>query len=130
MTEYYDRILHRHGLTLSQYSILSNINKIEPCSVSDLAKKVRLERTTLVRNLKLLFAEQLITDDAKTGQRNRRIRLSSKGLQVMNAARHAWEEAQTNIERYLEPEELRHLKDMLLKIEKINERGNENELNK
>jgi DNA-binding MarR family transcriptional regulator len=73
ITGYYDRILLSSGITLAQYSLLINLFKIAPCSTSVLAKAMKLERTTLVRNIKPLVAVGLIQDLAKEGERDRQL---------------------------------------------------------
>ncbi|URN84259.1 MarR family winged helix-turn-helix transcriptional regulator [Acetobacterium wieringae] len=54
MTEIYDHYLEPCHLSISQFSILKHIDGMEPVSVSELAAAIRLDRTTLVRNLKPL----------------------------------------------------------------------------
>uniref|UniRef100_UPI000471FC68 MarR family winged helix-turn-helix transcriptional regulator n=1 Tax=Paenibacillus zanthoxyli TaxID=369399 RepID=UPI000471FC68 len=54
ITELYDRYLAPSGLNNSQFSLLRHIDRMGPASVSDVALKMRLDRTTLVRNLKTL----------------------------------------------------------------------------
>lgn len=49
VTEYYDRMLAPSGLTVSQFSLLKNLDRMGECSVTGLAKAVELERSTLAR---------------------------------------------------------------------------------
>jgi hypothetical protein len=51
ITEFYDEILASSGLKISQYLLLRNIKRLGPVSVSSLALEIRLDRTTIVRNL-------------------------------------------------------------------------------
>lgn len=97
ITKYYDDYLKNAGLTLNQYSLLSSTEKIQPASITQIAKKVGLERTTIVRDLKPLFKMELIEDIAEEGKRNRKIVLTKKGKDILNRAKPYWDEAQENI---------------------------------
>ncbi len=121
VTKYYDSVLKKDGLTLNQYSILCNIQSIEPCSVAGLARTVRLERTTLVRNLKPLFSSGLIQDDAPAGNRKTQIHLTNAGREKLSYAKKEWEHAQTHLEDYMGRDVLQTLTECLLKLERINE---------
>lgn len=117
VTSYYDKWLSEAGLTLNQYSLLSNIHKIEPCSVAALSRCVRLERTTLVRNLKLLRSMGWICDEADPGNRKSKIRLTESGVEKIQMAKPCWEKAQTGIEERLGKDAMRKLTEALLLLE-------------
>ena len=121
VTAYYDRMLTASGLSVNQYSILSNIQKIEPCSVADLSRQVRLERTTLVRNLKALYAADWIYDEANPGNRKSRIHLTETGAEKVLRAKESWKKAQASLETHLGESTLHMLKETLLELEKLNQ---------
>lgn len=98
ITNKYDKHLQEINLTVNQYSLLVNINQLEICSVSDLAIYVGLERTTLVRTLKPLFDKKLIEDISETNQRNRQIKITQKGKEVLEKGKPLWKQAQKEIE--------------------------------
>ena len=98
ITNKYDKHLQEINLTVNQYSLLVNINQLEICSVSDLAIYVGLERTTLVRTLKPLFDKKLIEDISETTQRNRQIKITQKGKEVLAKGKPLWKQAQKEIE--------------------------------
>jgi DNA-binding MarR family transcriptional regulator len=56
----YDKALQPTGLSSSQFSALRNIYRFAPLGISELAKVMLLERTTLTRNLELLTAKGLL----------------------------------------------------------------------
>ena len=56
VTQAYDQALAPAGLTITQYSLLAHLARGEGASVSALAGRMGMERTTLVRNLKPLVA--------------------------------------------------------------------------
>lgn len=119
VSQYYDRIMRPAGLTVNQYSILSSIHKIEPCSVTDLAEKTRLDRTTLVRNLKPMFAAEWIMDEANPGNRRNRLRITEKGFERMQAGKQCWQTAQDNLQQKIGRESLAALAGTLLELEKL-----------
>lgn len=98
ITNKYDKHLQKINLTVNQYSLLVNINQLEICSVSDLAVYVGLERTTLVRTLKPLFDKKLIEDISEINQRNRQIKITQKGKEVLEKGKPLWKQAQKEIE--------------------------------
>ena len=117
LSRHYDRCLEDSGLTVNQYSILCSIDRIAPCSVTELAARTRLERTTLVRNLKPLLAADWVRDAAAPGNRRNRLSLTPSGRERMLAAREAWERAQRDVEACFAPEELQTLRAWLLRLE-------------
>ena len=90
----YDDCLKDSGLTISQYSLLSHLNKLDAPSITELAAAVNLDRTTLVRNLKPLMKAGLIEDLSEEGARNRVLRVTEEGRGTLKSARPMWEEAQ------------------------------------
>ena len=98
ITNKYDKHLQEIKLTVNQYSLLVNINQLEICSVSDLAIYVGLERTTLVRTLKPLFDKKLIEDISETTQRNRQIKITQIGKEILEKGKPLWKQAQKEIE--------------------------------
>ena len=119
ITEIYDEILAPSGLKISQYLLLSNIKCLGPVSVSSVALEIRLDRTTIVRNLKPLEERELIIDVAEKGTRNRQLKLTDKGLEILEKASPLWIEAQNFIQQYLGNEDMNTLTALLSKIEAL-----------
>ena len=120
VTDYYDRALADTGITVNQYSLLSNIGKIEPCSVAELSRYVRLERTTLVRNLKILYEAGWVQNDAAPGNRKSKTHLTEAGRELVETAKTRWMQAQADIEVCLGEEGIQRLNRYLLKLEQLN----------
>ena len=117
ITEIYDHYLAPSQLSVSQLSILKHIFAMEPVNVSELATEIRLDRTTLVRNLKPLEQQGLIHDIAQSGTRNRQLCLTAAGRERIEQANAYWELAQKRIEAQLGLEDTKTLQALLLKIE-------------
>ena len=101
VTAYYDRMLRGAGITVNQYSLLSNLYRSAPCSVSALAKTMKLDRTTLVRNIKPLVETGLLRDLAEEGGRDRQLTVSAQGLTSLEKAQKLWKKAQTGLKKYI-----------------------------
>ena len=86
VTDFYDRALGTSGLTVNQYALLASVLKTSPCSVSALAKTMRLERTTLVRNIKPLVAGGLLEDLSPQGARDKQLVLTALGMERLAKA--------------------------------------------
>lgn len=119
ITRIYDEKLAPSGLSISQYSLLKHIQFLSPVSVSDLAVIIRLDRTTLVRNLKPLEAASYIVDVSRKGARNRRLELTEKGAQKCSEADLLWIDAQNLIEENMGKENIEKLTSLLSVIEKM-----------
>lgn len=116
ITNKYDKHLQEITLTVNQYSLLVNINQLEICSVSDLAIYVGLERTTLVRTLKPLFDKKLIEDISETTQRNRQIKITQIGKEVLEKGKPLWKQAQKEIEDKIGKDNILVLSEILSKL--------------
>lgn len=119
ITKLYDEKLAPSGLTVSQFSILKHIQTLGPISVSHLAVAMRLDRTTLVRNLKPLEATFFVCDVAKKGTRNRQLQLTEKGIERLVEADSYWTEAQMTIEQKIGRENIKTLTSLLSMIEEL-----------
>ncbi len=119
VTNLYDSYLVPSGLNNSQYSLLKHIKGLGPISVSDLALEMRLDRTTIVRNLKAMEQIGYVEDTSAEGSRNRRLTLTESGRTVYIAAEQLWGEAQAFFEASLGHEDLKALTALLSKVEAL-----------
>lgn len=116
VTKIYDEYLEEIKLTVNQYSLLININKLEICSVSDLAIYVGLERTTLVRTLKPIFDKGLIEDISQSNQRNRKIKITEKGKELLKEGKPLWNQAQKEMEDKIGKDNIKVLSEIFTKL--------------
>ncbi|MDR1320741.1 MAG: MarR family winged helix-turn-helix transcriptional regulator [Gracilibacteraceae bacterium] len=117
LTAYYDRALLPSGVTITQYSLLINLFRAAPCSVTALAKIMKLERTTLVRNIRPLAKAGLIRDLSAAGGRDRQLTLTEKGLITLEAAQRLWEKAQANLKKQVGEKEMEKLLNAIAEVE-------------
>lgn len=119
ITEVYDDFLVPSNLKVGQFSLLKHIYDFGPISVSELALKIRLDRTTLVRNLKPLEKMGFVADIAPEGTRNRQLKLTDKGIEAYKSAEQLWLKAQSYLEEYLGKDNIDTFTTLLSKIEAL-----------
>lgn len=119
ITEVYDDFLKPSDLSVSQFSIVKHLNYLGPISVSDLSLTMRLDRTTLVRNLKPLEKMGLVKDISEEGTRNRQLMLTEKGKAHYEQGEELWQKAQGFLENYLGKENIGIFTSLLSKIEAL-----------
>ena len=90
----YDAVLAATGLKTSQYSLLSAIDKFGPLRPADLAGHMRLDASTLTRNVQPLVAQGLVLVGAGVDQRSRLVSLTDAGRARRAEAQSAWKTAQ------------------------------------
>lgn len=116
LTKYYDSVIAQEGLTASQFSLLVDIQSIEPCNQSELAKCARLNRTTIIRNLEILRREGLIED--RDGKKTC-ICLTERGNRTLETGFQLWKEAQGKVRELFDPESRAVLREAFGKIDQI-----------
>ena len=80
-TQFYDQLLKPSGLTLSQYSLLANIERVGQPTISELAQRIGMDRTTLSRNLRPAVQAGWIAIVPGRDRRRRRVVLQPEGEQ-------------------------------------------------
>ncbi|MGG5258507.1 MarR family winged helix-turn-helix transcriptional regulator [Phycicoccus avicenniae] len=98
VTRVYDDALRPHGLRLTQVAVLSTLRATGPVGVTELAAAVGTERSAVARELRPLAADGLVTvaADADDG-RVRRVKLTPRGADRLDAAAPAWHRAQDSM---------------------------------
>ncbi|MEX0839861.1 MAG: MarR family transcriptional regulator [Parvibaculum sp.] len=103
LTRLYDKALRPVGLKITQFTLLIAVEEGRATSLSALADMLALERSSLVRNVKLLEEAGLI-DAAPTGEgRSLGLKLTKAGRRKLTDALPLWKEAQDAVERDLGP---------------------------
>ncbi|MCB2253320.1 MarR family transcriptional regulator [Pseudomonas chlororaphis] len=97
VSRFYDGALDGFGINVAQYSLLSNLQRLDQPSISSLAEAMGLDRSTLGRNLRVLEGEGLVRLAEGEDQRNRIVQLTEEGRLRLAAALPAWEAAQQRL---------------------------------
>ena len=99
VSQIYDHYLQPHGLTITQFGLLANLNGHGGIGIGALAEKLIMDPTTLTRNLRPLERDGLVAHASDPGDRRARLlHLTDTGRASLLAARPAWVEAQRHIE--------------------------------
>lgn len=116
ITQRYDDALRASGLRVTQYSLLSRIERLQPISAAALVDSLIADQTTLARALKVLEQDGLIRRVTNTDKRVKRIELTEKGGLRVAHARRLWRVAQDDLVRRVGQQEWRDTRSQLLRL--------------
>lgn len=94
LCQFYDDALRTTGLKLTQYSVLVTLAQAEDPSITDLADRLMMDRTTLTRNLRPLQNAGWVRLTRGGDARSRAIELTPAGREVLDRAAPVWREAE------------------------------------
>ena len=97
VTQMYDEALKPSGLRATQFSLLSMVKNTGPTGITELAKTLVTDRTTLTRNLKPLLSQELLEVVDGADRRQRPIALTSRGRDTLAQALPLWREVQARM---------------------------------
>ena len=97
VTQMYDEALRPTGLRATQLSLLFSVVHEGPRGISELAKMLVMDRTTLTRNLKPLLDRKLLEVIDGPDRRRRPIAITAKGRDVLTRALPLWQEVQERL---------------------------------
>ncbi|SDE70844.1 MarR family winged helix-turn-helix transcriptional regulator [Kordiimonas lacus] len=97
ITRRYDEALKPIGIKGNQFTMLSVISLVDAVTLTELADKMGMERTTLIRNLKPLERDGLISISSEGFRRARSAEITDKGLNVLEEALPIWHQAQDSL---------------------------------
>jgi DNA-binding MarR family transcriptional regulator len=92
----YDQKLKVYGVTVQQFALLSAIRFHPMVPVADLAPKVAMDRTSLIRSLDLLQKKGLVCRAAGMGN-TRRCSLTEAGNSLLDSLFDEWSAAQNEM---------------------------------
>jgi len=101
LTSRYDAALEPIGINLAQFSLLRNIVRHAPVSLTGLAEIVELDRSTLGRNVRVLKRMGLVAILPGDDLREATLSLTEAGQQTLGEAIPIWEATQDDIHRRL-----------------------------
>ena len=117
LTRAYDRALRPTGLRLTQYSVLANLTRAEGegrgLTVTDLAGRLAMDRTTLTRNLRPLEAAGWLRVSPGPDRRSRAVEITEEGRRVLEEAKPLWQAAERTFRQALGREEAAELRRLL-----------------
>ena len=104
VAQHFDAEVGKSGLRGTQYSLLSHVTKLGPIRPVDLAALMKVDASTLSRNLKPLVAQGWITLEAGADARSRLIHATDAGREKRHEAQRRWRVAQEGVNAALGPE--------------------------
>ncbi len=97
VTQLYDAALEPAGLRATQFSLLAVLDGRDAVTITDLARAMVMDRTTLTRNLRPLEKQGLVAIAPGDDRRTREVSLTRRGRQTLTRATPRWRHAQTGM---------------------------------
>jgi DNA-binding MarR family transcriptional regulator len=119
VTQFYDDVIKPSGLTVAQLSLLRHLEMAETATINELAKMMRIDRTTLNRNMKPLLEAGFIAVNPGKDSRTRVIKLTKAGKDAADKGWTLWGEAQASLKEYVGEEDIARLVQLLSKLEAL-----------
>lgn len=100
----YDRHLQPAGVRASQMAVLWAVAAMRRTSIKDIAGRISMDETTLVRNLRVLERQGWVSIEVGDDRRQRMVALTEEGRSVFATALPLWKQAQKELGRALKLE--------------------------
>ena len=101
VTQHYDAEMGAIGLKTTQFSLLSCVDKLGPLRPGALAAQMKMEPSTLTRNLKPLVAAGWVVLGQGSDARSRMVSITDEGRAMRASAQRHWRLAQTRLNEKL-----------------------------
>ncbi|MFY3385928.1 MarR family winged helix-turn-helix transcriptional regulator [Paracidovorax sp. MALMAid1276] len=94
VASHYDTEMAQCGLKTTQYSLLSHVLRLGPIRPGDLAEAMKMDASTLTRNLRPLVDAGWVTLEAGADARSRLVHITDAGRSKRAEAQRHWKAAQ------------------------------------
>jgi DNA-binding MarR family transcriptional regulator len=94
VTQLYDHYLADAGLRITQFSLLSHLRSAGPLTMTELADRMAMDRTTLTRNLRPLQRQAFVAIAIGDDRRRRLLTLTPTGERAYKSGIGQWQKAQ------------------------------------
>lgn len=101
VTQHYDNEVSKTGLKITQYSLLSHVISLGPVRPGDLARAMRMDASTLTRNLRPLQDAGWVEVAAGGDARSRSVQITDAGRAKRQEAQRHWRVAQDGLNERL-----------------------------
>ena len=101
VTQLYDAEVGKTGLRGTQYSLLSYVAKLGPIRPVDLARAMKVDASTLTRNLRPLADAGLLELGPGPDARSRLVQVTDSGREKRQEAQRRWRVAQESLNQRL-----------------------------
>ena len=103
ITAIYDDLLRPLGLTVNQFNMLAAITKMQKPTAKSVARILKMETSTVSRNLERMRNQGWITIRAQNG-RTQELGITQEGARIMENAFPVWRKAQSRAQVILRKE--------------------------
>jgi DNA-binding MarR family transcriptional regulator len=97
VTQRYDDALRPTGLHFMQFTLLARLHAADRLTMTELAERASLDRTTLTRNLKPLIERGYVQITSGKDRRERLVTITARGREALREALPRWEQAQSSM---------------------------------
>jgi DNA-binding MarR family transcriptional regulator len=101
ITALYDEALRPFGVRISQANILAAVAHIGESRPAELSRILRIEKSTLSRDVEFMKQKGWLESDPPLGGRNQTIRLTRQGHQLLGSIQPSWENAQVEAKQLI-----------------------------
>jgi DNA-binding MarR family transcriptional regulator len=101
ISQYYESALKDMGVTITQFTLLSLLDKLKVARVNDIAAALAMDQTSLSRTLALMERDGLITPAESEDLRETRWRLTATGRRRLRSVLPHWKAVQKKVEKLL-----------------------------
>ncbi len=101
VTAVYDEALRPLGIRVSQANILVAVARAGAARPADICRLLRIEKSTLSRDVEVIKGRGWLESDPPTGGRNQVLRVTSAGHDLLARSAPAWEAAQAEASRLI-----------------------------
>lgn len=101
VTQFFDVEMRRHGIRSTQGSVLAALHSTGTSSMAELSEILGMERTTLLRNLRPLQRDGLVSVDGGGHGGRVELSLTAKGRKQIEKLAPAWTSAQRAVVQVL-----------------------------
>lgn len=100
----YDNALRPLGIRVSQLNLLVATARLREPKLAELSRKLRIEKSTLSRDIAIMKERGWLVSVPPEGGKNQILRLTAEGASLLIRSSKAWETAQAEAARVIEPD--------------------------
>ena len=105
LSRVYDEALAPVGLTVTQFSVMRTLSRLDRPGLLELAETTAHEKSALWRTLQPLERKGWVAAETEPGARGQKLSVTPAGLEKLAAALPLWRTAQTRVSDILGPRE-------------------------
>jgi DNA-binding MarR family transcriptional regulator len=116
VTQLYDQALAPLDLRVTQFSLLTQVDRLGPVALNALADVMVMDRATLGHNVRPLLTRGLVRLDVGQDRRSREVSITPAGRELQLEAQALWQRAQLAFESEIGSEAAASLRSELLRV--------------